>query len=396
MMENKNFYYILNGKNEDWYEHINGRFKEKVKLVYLDPPYNTKRNRGARKEYNDKDSSWEITIKGILKKSHNYLKEDGFLAISINQTELFRLKNILDNVFDPDKKYKGNCFIGLFPVKIRHKDRQLMIGATFHNVYEYLLIYRKNPKSKFIMKGIKPRIEDYKYNIKIIDNTPIVKIIAGKKVEFYSEGKYRLEKTTPNKSNFRRYLISGKIATANWSGEFFEKHLKKNPDRTLIKVHGLENHSNGFRWFQTKDFGRKSGVYFQSFNAGGRTKQVSNEEFDYTDEVTYIYKEGGEGIDFKDSKKPEKMLNRLLEVTTKKGDLVFDLFGGSGTTIACCVKNKRSCITIEKEDKNIIIIKQRLKNLKTGKDVDKERYDFNYKSYKDYFLFQKSIKGLKY
>jgi len=386
-MKGDNFYYILQGKNEDWYERINGKFKEKVKLIYLDPPYNTKRNRGARKSYNDKDENWEFTIKEILRKSRDYLRNDGFLAVSINQTELFNLKNILDELFD----HNGKCFVGLFPVKIRHRDRQLMIGATFHNVYEYLLIYRKNPKSKFIMTNVNAKVNDYTYSINVKNASPEIKEISGKKVEIYSEDKYEIVKESPSRDCFRRYLISGKIATANWSGEFFEKNLKKFPDKTLIKVYGLENHANGFRWFETKDNNRKSGVYFQSFRAGGRPKQVSNDEFDYTDDVTYIYKEGGEGIDFKDSKKPEKMIDRLLEVTTKEGDTVFDLFGGSGTTMACCVKKKRNCITIEKEKENVSIIDKRLRNLSEGKDLDNIKYKFNYKIFRGLNKFKDKI-----
>jgi len=369
------FYSILKGRNEEWYKKINGRFKNKIKLIYLDPPYNTKRNRGARKSYNDKNIDWESTIEQILKQSYDYLRDDGFLAISINQTELFNLQRILNNIFNQN----GRCFVGLFPIKIRHKDRQLMIGATFHNVYEYLLIYRKNPKSKFIMSQIDPKMKDYVYSIKIKENKPKIGKISGKKIEIYSSNQYEIVKKKPSKNNFRRYLISGKIATANWSGEFFEKHLKKFPNQTLIKVYGLENHGKGFRWFETKDTKRKSGIYFQSFNAGGRPKQVSNDEFDYTDDITYIYREGGKGIDFKDSKKPEKMMQRLIEITTKEGDIVFDLFGGSGTTIACCVKKGRSCITIEKEKENVEIIKKRLNNLRDGKDLEKVGHKFKYK-----------------
>jgi len=231
------------------------------------------------------------------------------------------------------------------------------------------------------MPKINPNEKDYLYKIKILENKPKIKIINNKKVEIYSKNQYEIIKDEPNKNNFRKYLISGKIATANWSGIFFEDNLKGLPNNTLIKVYGLENHANGFRWFETSNGKRKNGCYYQSFNAGGRVKQVSNEEFDYTDDVTYIYKEGGEGIDFKDSKKPEKMMKRLIEITTKKGDLVFDLFGGSGTTIASCVKLGRGCITIEKEKENIKIIKKRLDNLKKGKDLENRKYNFEYKMF---------------
>jgi len=378
-------YSIFEGTNEFWFEKLNGGLEGKAKLIYLDPPYNTKRNRGARKSYNDKDENWKKTIKSILKKAYFYLHKKGFLAISINQTELFNLKFYLDEIFNQN----GVCFVGLFPVKIRHKDRQLMIGATFHNVYEYLLIYRKSKNSRFNAGYKKQNIKDYIHNVSILDKNPLIKNINGKKAEIYNESQYEIIKENPNKNNFRRYLIAGKIATANWSGEFYETHLKNLGDNKLIKIYGLENHGNGYRWFETSDGKRKSGVYFQSFGAGGRPIQLSNDEFDYTNRVTYIYQEGGPGIDFKDSKKPEEMIKKLIRVTTKKGDLIMDLFGGSGTTIASAVKTKRSCLTIEKEPLNVKLIEKRLKNLQKGFDLDGKEYFFKYD-------LSKKSKGVKY
>jgi len=375
MKEKKLKYIIFEGTNEDWFEKINGDLKGKAQLIYLDPPYNTKRNRGARKGYNDKDYGWKETIENILKKAHFYLNETGFLAISINQKELFNLQPILERIFNHD----GKCFVGLFPVKIRHKDRQLMIKATVHDVYEYLLIYRKNKSSRLHVGYKKQKVGDYVWGIKTLSKKPKIEEINKKRAEIYDEGEYEIVKMKPNKDNFRRYLISGKIATANWSGEFYETHLKKLGNNKLIKIHGLENHGNKFRWFETSDGKRKSGVYFQSFGAGGRPILLSNDQFNYTDKMTYIYKEGGEGVDFKDSKKPEEMIKTLIQVTTKKGDLVMDLFGGSGTTIASAIKTGRSCLTIEKEPKNVQIIKKRLENLQKGLDSDGRKYPFEFK-----------------
>ena len=106
---------------------------------------------------------------------------------------------------------------------------------------------------------------------------------------------------------------------------------------------------------------------------------------DYTDKVTNIYKEGGEGVDFKDSKKPEELIGMLIEMATKKGDLVIDLYGGSGTTIACSVKTQRNCFTIEKNPKYVEIIEQRLKNIQEGKDFDsdKKKKEFSYEVIKN-------------
>ena len=134
-------------------------------------------------------------------------------------------------------------------------------------------------------------------------------------------------------------------------------------------MYELDKKGLGYRWFETQNEKRKSGVYFQSILTAGRKILPSN-DLDFTEIVPHIYKEGGEGIDFKDSKKPEQLLNYLLEITTEENDLVGDFFAGSGTTIAACIKNNRSCITSDINENAINIILKRLKNLKEGKDID--------------------------
>lgn len=310
-------------------------------------------------------------IYNALKKAFEYLSRDGFLAISINQMELFNLKNVADQIFGE------NSFVGLFPVKIRHTERQLMINATFHDVYEYILIYRKNKSTRFRSKFKPPKLEKFVYEIKILDDKPLRKNIGGKKVEIYSENQYKIVKGKPSIKNFRRYIIAGKIATGNWSGEVYESHLKSLGENKLVKVHGLDKKWRGYRWFITGNHKRKSGVYFQPAESAGKPQLFSN-YIDFTDIVTNIYKEGGAGIDFKDSKKPEALLALLLDMTTEEGDLVMDLYGGSGTTIATAIKNWRSCIIIEKKDEFVKIIRHRLQNMKDGMDIDALKYDFKY------------------
>ena len=56
-------------------------------------------------------------------------------------------------------------------------------------------------------------------------------------------------------------------------------------------------------------------------------------------------KEGG--VDFPKGKKPEKLIQRCIEMTTQNGDLVLDSFAGSGTTAAVAHKLDRKWITVE-------------------------------------------------
>lgn len=346
--------------------------KEKFQLVYLDPPYNTKRKRGARRTYNDTNTNWTSYIKTIIEKAYKVLKKEGFIAVSINQMELFNLKGVIDSVFGSD------CFIGLFPIKIRHKDRQLMINATFHDVYEYLLIYRKEKTTRFFCDYKVADLKKFVYKINIIDNNPEVTEIAGKRVEIYNCEQYSIEKMKESSDDcFRRYIIAGKLKTANWSGEWYENYLSKMENDSLVKVYGLEQEGLGYRWFVTANKKRKSGVYFQSLLNSGRPILPCN-DIDYTDEVTNIYKEGGENCDYKDSKKPEKLLNFLLDICTKENDYVLDMFGGSGTTLACCIKKERQCVIIDNNPESLQIMKTRIQNMIDGKDLDGIKYKFKY------------------
>lgn len=348
-------YKVIKGNSKDFLSK-NKWIANRVKLVYLDPPYNSKRSRGARKHYSDTNSQWSEFMRGIIQDSFNMLKEDGFIAVSINQTELFNLKNLMDEIFGDER------FIGLFPVKIRHKDRQLMINATFHDVYEYVLIYRKSKTQRFICDYKYPNLDKFIYKINIKDNNPVRKVINGKEVEVFQPDQYEIVKDIPSEKNLRRYIIAGKLKTANWSGEWFENHLRVLGEDLLVKVQGLEKEGLGYRWFHTQNSKRVSGVYFQSTLNAGRPILPSN-DIDFTDEVTNIYKEGGDGCDFKDSKKPEKLLEWIMNITTDEGDLVVDLFGGSGTTLAVAIQKNRDCVIVEKNELPMKIIKRRVDNL---------------------------------
>jgi adenine-specific DNA-methyltransferase len=339
-------------------------------LIYMDPPYNTGRLRGARKDYRDTiKREWQETMTQIGRLAHQALKDSGFLAVSINQMELFNLQPILDRIFG------DGCFIGVFPIKIRHKDRQLMINATMHDLFEYLLVYRKNKKTRFFTEAKTAREDKFIYAVRPKGEPSERREINGKQVEIYQPGTYDIVETGYTPNALRRYVIAGKLATANWSGEWFETHLRPLGNDVLIKVYGLENAGLGYRWFQTGNERRNSGVYFQSQLNAGRPVLPCN-DLDYTEVVPTIYREGGPGCDFKDSKKPEALLRFLLGICTQPGDLVLDPYGGSGTTLGVAVKMKRRSVLIDDSPASCAIIKQRAKNLQEGNDTDGLRHFF--------------------
>lgn len=363
---------IIYGNVYDYCKKKAEEIEDRFQLIYLDPPYNTKRKRGARKNYNDANNNWAQNMREVIINAHRALKKEGFLAVSINQMELFNLKPVIDTVFGAE------CFIGLFPVKIRHKDRQLMINATFHDVYEYLLLYRKEKSTRFFCESKVADPKKFVYRINILDDNPERKQIAGKQIEIFMPAQYEIVKQEECTTGcFRRYIIAGKLKTANWSGEWYENYLADMGTDLLIKVHGLEQEGLGYRWFITSNDKRKSGVYFQSLLNAGRPILPTN-DLDFTDEVTNIYREGGAECDYKDSKKPEKLLGFLLDICTQENDEVLDMFGGSGTTLACCIKKNRNCTIIDNSKKAYEIMKARVRNMKNGLDIDGVKYEFEY------------------
>jgi adenine-specific DNA-methyltransferase len=245
----------------------------------------------------------------------------------------------------------------------------LMINATFHDLFEYLLVYRKDRTTRFFTAHKSAREDKFVYSIRTPGRPDETRKINGKKVEIFRPDGYEIVESGFSGDSLRRYVIAGKLATANWSGEWYEKHLRLLGENLLIRVWGLEKDGLGYRWFQTGNGKRRSGVYFQSQKNAGRPILPSN-DLDYTEVVPTIYREGGPGCDFKDSKKPEALLRFLMEICTQPGDLVLDPYAGSGTTLAVAIKMGRSAVVVENDPAAVEIIRRRLENLRSGEDLE--------------------------
>lgn len=83
-------------------------------------------------------------------------------------------------------------------------------------------------------------------------------------------------------------------------------------------------------------------------------------------------------VTFKKGKKPEKLIQRCIQLATKEGDIVLDSFGGSGTTAAVAHKMNRKWITIELGDQAKTHITKRLKKVISGKDLSGITNDSNW------------------
>lgn len=132
---------LINSENFQALELLQEKYKEQVKCIYIDPPYNTSEGTFLYKN-SYKNSSWLTMIANKLNLSKSFFYDDSVIGIAIDDYELYNLLNACDGIYGPDKRL-GNLVIEIKPSG-RTNDNYL---ATCH---DYLVMYAQNPTSASI------------------------------------------------------------------------------------------------------------------------------------------------------------------------------------------------------------------------------------------------------
>jgi adenine-specific DNA-methyltransferase len=146
--------FIIKGNNLLTLQTFKTQFKGQIKLIYIDPPYNTG-SEGDTFSYNNyfKHSSWLTFMENRLKIAKDYLSEDGFIAIAIDQVELFYLGVLADEIFGRDNR------VGFVTVLNNPKGRNL--SKFFSSNSEFMLVYAKNIEmAEFNQVAISEEVKD--------------------------------------------------------------------------------------------------------------------------------------------------------------------------------------------------------------------------------------------
>jgi len=325
--------------------------ENKVKCVYIDPPYNIGR---AFKDYHDnfEHSEWLSMMKDRLELIKKLMRKDGIICVQIDDREAHHLKCLMDEVF-------GNQnFLAPIYVQTVYPDKTLKQDRIFHDIIEQILVYSKNKELCKVYQDFEEySFDKYKYYINEIDETDKVVELGGKKVEIFTKDSYEIKEDTPSKEGLKEIWASGTILDINSSGRFFRDHLSERVEDdglgALYKVYGIGQDSFDYRYFTgPKRKGATKGKYYQGVpkkvlqdpkEAG---KKISIKTYwDMAAEFGNCRHEGG--VELKSGKKPEKLLYKLLDYFSEEGDLVLDSFLGSGTTAAVAHKMNRKWIGVE-------------------------------------------------
>lgn len=346
----------IEGDNLEVLRLLQASYNGRIKMIYIDPPYNTghdfvykdnfedniknyKEQTGqAAKSNADTDgryhTNWLNMMYPRLKLARNLLTDDGVIFISIDDNEQANLKKICDEVFGE------NNFIGIMPRITKKSGKQHSDTIAKNN--DYLIIYSKN-LYEISFNGLESTGEGF-------DNVD----------EYVNErGKYKLNQTLDYDSLWYNPTMDFEIKVENnvyYAGGSKEKHDERH--------NGNHNAKDWvWRWSKAKfDFGYQNGfvvikegkdrprIYTKTYqnakidkdasgryyvNYVSRDNTISSLEF-----VNNIYsndnakKDLAEVIDpnYFDFPKPISLIKKIIQLVCNKEDIVLDFFSGSATT----------------------------------------------------------------
>ncbi len=301
---------LIHGDNLLALRALEENFVGQVKCIYIDPPYNTG---SAFEHYDDnrEHSIWLSLMRERLVILHRLLSDDGLIWITLDDNEVHYCKVMCDEIFGR-KNFLGN-------VIWQHSIQGKNDAKTFSLSHNHILVYAKS--DKFIRYKL-PREEKHNANYSNPDNDP--------------KGPWRSgDVRSPNLRENLKYNIttpSGKIISPPEKGWRWSKEL------LLSKI------ESGEIFFSSDEKRIIRKIYLCDQDGRVPDSLWLGEDSGTTREANTELK--GLQVAF-GTPKPERLIQRVINISTKPGDLVLDSFLGSGTTAAVAHKMGRRWIGVE-------------------------------------------------
>jgi adenine-specific DNA-methyltransferase len=362
---------IIEGENLEVLKLLSGSYREKIKCIYIDPPYNTGKDFVYSDNFTqDKKGYWEdaeVVENGVkidtnaetdgryhsnwlnmmysrLLIARQLLKEDGVIFISIDDNEVHHLRKLCDDVFGEDNFIANIIWEKKFAPSNDAK--------WFSDNHDHIIIYAKN---KDIFRPILlQRSEEALARYKNTDNDPRGVWVSGDMtVKTYSANN-DFEITTPS----GKKINPPKGICWRFSKDKIDELIKDN--RVWFGESG-DNVPRIKRFLtDVKDGVTPLTIWYH--------KDVGHNQ-EATQECRKIF----EGEQYFDTPKPTRLLKRISELSLESNDIILDFFGGSGTT-------GHSVLDLNKDGANRKFI---LIQIPEATDSKSEAYKAGYKKISD-------------
>ena len=367
--DSQNLY--IEGDNLEVLKVLERAYAGQIKMIYIDPPYNT----GNDFIYNDKyadgiktyleytsqiddkgnakstktetsgasHSKWLSMMYPRLEYAKRLLKNDGVIFISIDDNEYANLKRLCDNVFGE------KCFVTTIHCQMSTTQGMKVKAAQDGNIVknaEYLLCYSKDGHKNIAVRplyDLRPEYDEH-YSLYLKEDGSIGSILelynykfpndCANKSPYKLKDAFRISEEFSNivRNNLSKIVRTDKVSQYNnieLKQGFYTKSTIGNKDYILT----LDNNGNVKQLLKLADsWGQTDGFYKQE-----GLRKIRGDWWDgfYID-MGNVSKEGD--IKFNNGKKPVRLIYQLIKLICNNSETVLDFFSGSATTAHALLK----------------------------------------------------------
>ncbi len=328
--------YLIKGNNLLALHSLKRVFSEKIKLIYIDPPYNTGKGSFG---YNDRfrHSVWLTFMKNRLEAARELLSRDGSIWINIDDEEAHYLKVLCDEIFGRENFVANVIWQKKFSPQNDAK--------YFSDNHDHILVYARN---KAVWRpNLLKRSDKARSRYKNPDNDP-----RGP----WASGDLTVKTYNPE-CDYPIRTPAGKVIRP-----------PKGVCWRVTRERFAELAADGRIWFGKDGKNVPRLKRFLSEVKDGMTPLTiwTHQEVGHNQEAKQELRKALNDRAFFHTPKPERLLKRILEIGSAPGDLVMDFFAGSGTTAAVALKMQRKFIAVEQMDYIRSLTRQRLINVLRG------------------------------
>lgn len=355
---------LIKGDNLDALKILKQSYSEKIKMIYIDPPYNTKNENfiygddfsqsneevlkqlDYSKEKLDyiknlfglrSHSGWLSFMYPRLLLARDLLKQDGVIFISIDDNEAAQLKLLCDEIFG-----EGN-FVAC---AVWHKkDNASFLGKDIIDLLEYVLIYKKSVS----FKGTRDCLIDTEKHRELITKSSKI----GERI-------FKKDCCLIENGDFTGLLEKGLYGSKQFCMEILEDvEIICGIPKNDIKIKGrfcwtqssLDNETLKGGRIEIKSIKGMKPIFYKNFDSNIPfrpmrnllSKKIENDVATYNDAANEI-KEIFDNLPLFEYSKPSKLIKKFIRNVTdiNSNDIILDFFAGSGTTAHAVLESNKS------------------------------------------------------
>ena len=361
---------LIHGDNLLALKALEQQFANKIKCIYIDPPFNTGQ---AMEHYDDglEHSIWLSLMRDRFEILHRLLAKEGTLAVHIDDNELGYLIVLLDEIFGR----KNRVYVVTFKQGSATGHKSINPGCV--NTTNYVVLYAKDKTAWTPNRVFTGRERDTRYNqfiSNIEDEHTYWRIVTLTRAFAESEGitdkeARKVQKEQPERLDaFVHENAQSVIRLARPDYKGVSEAARKLIDESKLKpntILRLERDDHSDMYFKK---GERILFYADKLKLIDGQHVAGEPLTTLWDDIlsNNLHNEGG--VDFPKGKKPEALIKRVFDLATSEGDWVLDSFAGSGTTGAVAHKMGRHWIMVELGDHCLTHVIPRLKRVIDGED----------------------------